>query len=158
MKVIPLTQGKEALVDDEDYESLSRFKWFYADGYAVRNIPHPDDSTRQTRERMHRKIMGLAFKDPTQADHRSVNKLDNRRNNLRLCDFFGNAQNKLKRSDNTSGFKGVYFRKDTGKWKAQIAVDGGAQKSLGQFDTPELAHEFYCLAADMLHGDFARHA
>jgi len=56
---------------------------------------------------------------------------------------------------NTSGFKGVSYRKTRRKWIATIQKDG-KQHFLGHFNTPELAHMAYCKAAAELHGEFAR--
>jgi len=61
-----------------------------------------------------------------------------------------------RRSDNTSGFKGVTRSKGGGKpWQAQILFDS-KYKYLGRFDTPEEAHAAYCEAAATHHKDFAR--
>jgi hypothetical protein len=154
MKRIPLTQGKFALVDDEDYEALACFKWYLQnDGYAARNEKQ-EDGTRRT-VLMHRVIAGAKPGDGMHVDHRDVDKLNNRRGNLRSCLRAENLKNYPRRADNTSGFKGVTRR--GGKWLARIGFEGHYMR-LGIFETPELAHEFYCLAADMLHGEFARHA
>jgi hypothetical protein len=154
MKRIPLTQGKFALVDDEDYEALARFKWYLQnDGYAARNEKQEDETRRTVL--MHRVIAGAKPGDGMQVDHRDVDKLNNRRGNLRSCLRAENLKNYPRRADNTSGFKGVTRRGD--KWLARIGFEGRYMR-LGVFETPELAHEFYCLAADMLHGEFARHA
>jgi hypothetical protein len=155
MKRIPLTQGKFALVDDADYEALSRFKWYLQnDGYAARNVMTP---TGRGTELMHRRIAGAKHGDDVEVDHRDVDKLNNCRGNLRSCARAENLRNYPKRIDNTSGFKGVTLRRETGKWRARIGFRN-RYINLGTFDTAELAHEFYCLAADMLHGEFARHA
>ena len=156
MKRIPLTQGKFALVDEDDYERLACSKWYLQnDGYAARNEKQ-EDGTRRT-VLMHRVIVGAKPGDGLHVDHRDVDKLNNRRANLRSCIRAENLRNFKRRTDNTSGCKGVSFRRDSGKWRARINVND-REINLGSFDTRELAHEFYCLAADMLHGEFARHA
>jgi len=156
MKRIPLTKGRFALVDDDDYERLSCFKWYLQnDGYAARNQKQ-EDGTRRT-VLMHRVIAGAKPGDGMHVDHRDVDKLNNQKGNLRSCLRAENLRNYPRRVDNVSGFKGVQLRKDTGKWRARIGYEG-RYLTLGTFETAELAHEFYCLAADMLHGEFARHA
>ena len=152
MKTIPLTQDKEVIVDDEDYARFSVFKWHFHKGYAVRNVKI-DGTRRHTY--MHREIAGLPHGDKRQADHRDMNKLNCTRLNIRVATDAQNKQNIGKRVTNTSGFKGV--SKNRSKWRATIR-NGAAPIYLGTFETPELAHEVYCLAADMLHGEFARHA
>jgi hypothetical protein len=140
-------KGQEILVDDEDFEWLSGFSWCKSHEYAVRSYP---------KEFMHRMIFGLKPGDKRMVDHVNGNGMDNRRENLRLCDHAGNGHNTGRRSTNTSGFKGVTWDKARRRWKAHIRHD--AKKiNLGRFDCPKEAHEVYCLAADMLHGEFANH-
>lgn len=108
--------------------------------YAQTNIIRPDG--RKTMERMHKMIQ------PTWAyiDHRNGNGLDNRRENLRECGQSKNSGNTMLRKTNTSGYKGVSYEKDTGKWLAQIRI-GGKKTRLGSFLTPEQAGLVYDAAA-----------
>jgi hypothetical protein len=156
LKEIPLTRGLVALVDDEDYEYLSQFKWS-ADkkGYAVRRIQHPARPDKQATLRMHRVILGLDFDDPRMGDHDDGNKANNRRYNLRIATSSQNQQNKGANRNNTSGYKGVSFEKRKQRWVANIKVQG-KKKYLGSFKTPELAHSAYCAAAIQMHGEYAR--
>jgi hypothetical protein len=96
-------------------------------------------------------------KDPgfLQIDHINGNRLDNRISNLRAATSSQNGRNRKVNSNNTSGFKGVYYHKKARKWTAQIKSHGRSHY-LGYFDTPELAHMAYGKAAAELHGDFAR--
>lgn len=156
MKTIPLTKGAIAVVDDEDYSRLSIFKWYLnSRGYAVTTIRSPDGSRHD--QGMHRAVMGLGKGDAQEVDHRNVDKLDNRRSNLRVCERGENTRNIHTHRDNECGLKGVWQDKRRGTWHASIMVER-KKRYLGRFLTPELAHEFYCLAADMLHGEFARYA
>jgi hypothetical protein len=93
---------------------------------------------------------------PKIAEHEDGDGLNNRIRNIRDSTQAQNVRNTKKKTNNKSGFKGVCFRKDIQKWGASIQTDG-KQKHLGYFETPEDAHEFYCLAADMLHGEFSNH-
>jgi hypothetical protein len=150
-----IIKGVRVLVDDEDIPKVSDFKWqIHPRGYVLRAVKGAHG--RGTSQSMHREILGLALNDPRQVDHVNGDRADNRKVNLRICDASENARNRRKSSANTSGFKGVYFKIQKQKYVAQIEVHG-RKKHLGYFKTPELAHEFYCLAADMLHGEFANH-
>jgi hypothetical protein len=86
-------------------------------------------------------------------DHINGDVADNRFFNLRLATESQNCCNRKKRSDNTSGFKGVYPMGK--KWAAQIRANRKT-KHLGVFETPELAHQAYINQANALHGEFAR--
>ena len=156
MKEIPLTQGKIAIVDDQDYlkvlaagswhATLRNERW-----YAERKTRLSNGSKTQG---LHRFIMGLDFGDPRQVDHKDrVNTLDNRRSNLRMT-FSQNQQNVGKRSHNTSGFKGVSWWGRTQKCRVSISVHGKTHH-LGLFPTPELSAKAYDEAAVKLHGEFA---
>ena len=88
-------------------------------------------------------------------DHINSIGLDNRIENLRLADRFGNAKNLKIGKRNKSGLKGAYWNKKTQKWMAQIVADS-RRMHLGSFITKEEAHEAYCKAAKDLHGEFCR--
>jgi hypothetical protein len=90
-----------------------------------------------------------------EADHENLNKADNRFSNLREATKSQNATNRTKRSDNTSGFKGVSYQKQIKKWVAQATLDG-THYHFGCFDTPEEAHARVCEELPKLHGEFSR--
>ena len=75
-------------------------------------------------------------------DHINRSKTDNRIKNLRLVTTSQNQQNSGRRSDNTSGFKGVSLHKKSGKWTARIKIEN-KYKHLGLFETKEKAYETY---------------
>jgi len=85
------------------------------------------------------------------------NRLNTRIENLREATLsqVNCYKNKKKLRTNTSVFKGVYFNKQAGKYKASI-VKKKKSYHLGYFDTPQEAHKAYCKAAKKLHGEFAR--
>ena len=87
---------------------------------------------------------------PSEIDHKNQIKDDNRIDNLRETLHFENSQNRPKRKDNKSGFRGVYWDKTHSKWKASIQLKG-KRKSLGSFDCPVAASEAYQKAAAELH-------
>lgn len=155
MKEIPLSQGKVALVDDEDFEKVNQFRWYAhkhrGHWYARRYIQSTGSS-----EPMHRLVMGLEYGDPLQVDHKNRKEtLDNRRENLRVT-LDQNSQNRGKSITNTSGFKGVSWYKTRGKnkWGASICVNN-KKKFLGLSFTPELAAQKYDAAAIKYHKEFA---
>jgi hypothetical protein len=148
IRFIPLTQGKFAIVDAEDYEHLSKYKWYavYAGGkfYAYRSVKYRAVS-------MHRQIMG----EPKGkvVDHRDGNSLNNRRSNLRICTF---AQNQLNRrsTGGVSRYKGVWFKKGHNKWKAQIGFNG-KKIHIGYFKDEIDAAKAYDKKAKEFFGEFA---
>ena len=89
-------------------------------------------------------------------DHINGDGLDNRIANLRECTPSQNMYNMRLRANNTSGFKGVYPTKKSGRFAAQIKRNG-KNKYLGTFDSAQEAHTAYCEAADELHGEFANY-
>ncbi|MEX3628107.1 MAG: HNH endonuclease [Burkholderia sp.] len=153
MAYIPLTGGKFALVDDEDFQRLSVHRWLTdKTGYAFR-FDRSGASARKIF--MHRDVLGLT--DPAVlTDHANGNKADNRKANLRECTKGQNNVNKGRQRNNTMGFKGVCWSPRLRKWYSYIRVPG-ARRFLGTYATPHEAHEVYCLAADLIHGEFANH-
>lgn len=119
IRKIKLTQGKFALVDEQDFEWLNQWKWFVVkDGnthYASRHI-YKDG--KRTTSRMHREIINPP-KDLL-IDHINRSGLDNRRNNLRIVTTFQNQWNR-KPAKNLSGHEGV--RWDKGKWRIDMRVN-----------------------------------
>jgi hypothetical protein len=153
MKLIHLTQGLVAIVDDEDFERISKFKWHAS---ASRNgrfdAAHKSNDVRRS-ILMHRLI--LYAPHGKEVDHINGDTLDNRRNNLRLAARDQNGQNRKIPRNNTSGFKGVIFDKQDRCWKARIRFRG-KQYHLGYFDTPEAAGQQYDRAARLFFRQFAR--
>lgn len=126
MKLIPLTQGKFAMVDDEDYEELMKHKWHWGrKAGAHRNIPN--GKNRQTKILMHvviAKRMGMELKEGEMVDHHDRDKLNNQRCNLRPATNQQNAYNSKIRKDNRTGYKGVCWDKKVGKYRVDIRVNG----------------------------------
>lgn len=90
-----------------------------------------------------------------QIDHIDGDKLNNRWANLRLATPSQNLANTGKPRHNTSGFKGVSWSKNKNKWRAYISIENKT-KHLGYFEELESAHVAYDLAANAIHGEFAR--
>ena len=158
-RLIPLSRGLYTIVWESDYLWLMQWKWcaefnplagcFYAGRTAK------DANGKKTHIFMHRLILGLSMGDPREGDHvYHKNSLDNRRSNLRITDQYGQSQNKGKRVNNTSGYKGVSWDDKRSMWIAQI-VAHGQWYFLGAFSAREAAYAAYCAAAIRLHGEFA---
>ena len=158
MKLVELSRGAVALIDDEDHEYVSRYSWWLSTtGYAFRTIWFGRDKTPKHKNvAMHRELFGLT--DPTTlVDHINGNKLDNRRSNLRVSTKSTNGSNRGRTRLNKSGYKGVV--KHPGKqrkgWIAQITY-GGKNHYLGYHSTPELAACAYNERAKVVFGEYAQ--
>ncbi|HUX18998.1 MAG TPA: AP2 domain-containing protein [Acidithiobacillus sp.] len=154
---ISLTQGQVALIDDEDFELVSKYTW-YAHWNPKTKSFYARTNTRKVDGKwpilqMHRLIMNA--QPGEEVDHIHHSTLDNRKSELRLCTGSQNQHNRGLQTNNTSGYKGLCWFKQRQKWQANIMLNG-KKKHLGYFTTPELAHEAYCKAAHELHGSFAR--
>lgn len=154
MKTIQLTRGATTYVDDEDFEMLNAFKWHCTNsGYASRSVYNSKTRTME-RVYMHRTILGVT--DPKQqVDHLSGDRLDNRRQNLRLATSSQNQANSPKKGNKSSRFKGVTWNATGKRWMAVIIVDG-KNKYLGTFRIEEAAALKYNEAALEYFGEFAR--
>ena len=92
-------------------------------------------------------------------DHKNGDKMDNRFANLREATYLQNFWNRGKRSDNTSGYKGVSYNRKLKKYGARVTVKKNGvteHNHIGVFDTAEEAYEAYKKAALEAFGEFAR--
>lgn len=145
MKEIKLTQGKVALVDDEDYEELNKYKWY---ANKIRNTYYAMRHMSKNHKKiilMHREVMDLSNK--MFVDHIDGNGLNNCKSNLRAVT---NRQNLQKQNiKKSSKYVGVYLDKRTNKWKATIRINK-KQTYLGCFNSELEAHEEYLKALDSM--------
>lgn len=152
MREIPVTRGWVTLVDDEDFDALSRHKWYaMKTGHVCRrdySVPGRPIIL------MHRVIMGVTDPD-VEVDHKFGSPLNNQRYNLRICTHRLNTRNGSMRKNNTSGFKGVVFNKRRGKWMARIKLNY-ITIHLGYFTDPNLAALAYNEASLKYHGEFGK--
>ena len=157
-----MAKNKYALVDDDDYERLSKFYWKVgtikkgAYKYAVRHIYK--NKTSQVIF-MHRDVLGMASlklsDDKLQVDHINHNGFDNRKSNLRKCTNSQNMANTKIRSNNKSGYKGVKNNShNPNKWEVALRFNK-TNFYIGLFDDKIEAAIAYNKKAKELWGEFA---
>jgi hypothetical protein len=152
-KRIPLTQGQVALVDAEDFEWLSKFKWH---AHKRGRTWYARRAASGKTEFMHRTILAHHGYDliTGEVDHISGDGLDNRKSNLQVISHAENIQKARIQVNNRSGYRGVSWNKRDHIWHAFISVDK-TRKYLGSFKTKEAAALAYDKAAKMYYGKFA---
>ena len=152
---IPLTQGKTALIDVEDYELVSQYKWHTKEDddrlYALHTINLSNG--RVTGISMHRLILNA--KNGEKVDHINGNGLNNRRCNLRIVTDSQNSMNRRKYKNSTSKYKGVSWYKRYNKWLSCIESNK-KNLTLGYFLKEEDAARAYDKKAKELFGEYAR--
>lgn len=147
---IPLTKGKFAVVDEEDYKWLSKHSWYCTEsGYAARDTRNAD-RTEGRIIYMHK----LICPSVNQTDHINRDPLDNRKANLRPATGSLNTANRGIQSNNTSGYKGVSWAKGSNKWSVDIWLNR-KKYYLGLFDDKDEAARVYNFWALDIHGEFA---
>lgn len=151
MKRLPLTKGKFALIDEEDYERVKQWKWsLHSGGYAQRG---GSVNGKKKLFYLHRFILNAAV--GSEIDHINGNKLDNRKANLRLCNHSQNLWNTRKSKQNKSGYKGVSWDKRNRRFLVRIR-NGKDNLYLGSFKDVIEAARTWNEAAKRYHGEFAR--
>jgi hypothetical protein len=161
MKTVSLTRGQSCLVDDEDFEYLSQFKWYALETsrkgtfYAARRVSNGKGRSREKRKSvlMHKELLGTP--DGIGTDHRDGNKLNNQKENLRLASSSQNKANTPAYRCNSRGLKGVYTYHNTGKFLSALRVNKKLN-ILGVFTTMEEAARAYDVAAVENFGEFAK--
>lgn len=145
---LPMNNGQSVVIDADDLALVSGYKWrvyefgrglWYAQSYRSGKTLY-----------MHRMLM--AAEPGQKVDHRDGDGLNNRRANLRIASHGQNMANtRLIRSNNKTGFKGITYRAETGRWIGQIAGT-----YLGTFGSAEDAARAYDAAAIEMFGEFAQ--
>jgi len=155
VKEIILSKNKGvALVDDDDFNELSQYKWRLhktKDGhcYAKTHIKSDNTKSGYTSIDIHRVI--FKPKQNKDIDHINGNGLDNQKINLRLCNPSQNGGNRRKNKKKTSSrFKGVYWHASRNKWDACIC-----RTHIGSFDDEISAALAYNKKAKKIFGKFA---
>ena len=155
MKEIQLTQGKVALVDDEDYDYLMKWKWHavkYSNNfYAARTQKICEG--KKTAILMHRVIINNK-NTKMHTDHINGNGLDNRKINLRICTHSQNLMNRGASINNKIRYKGVSYIEKINKFRVQIMVNK-KNTTIGYYINPIDAARAYNEAAIKFHQEFA---
>ena len=154
-KEIKLTRGMVAVVDDDDYDWLSKWSWcahkHKGKYYAERGIRERGTCFQKT-IRMNREI--LSAPDCFQVDHIDGDSLNNQKHNLRVCTDSQNKFNRGVSKRNKSGYKGVHWNAQRKKWCASIQENKN-KFVLGFFEESVDAAKAYDEAAKKHHGRFA---
>lgn len=143
-KLIPLTQGKFALVDADVYEYLMQWKWHYDKGYAAVNVYMGGGRKHPMRKRL--SMHGVVNQTPAGFDTEHINRdrLDNRRANLRTVTHRENLYNNPPRPANISGIPGITFHKPNGKWRVKLgSTHIGIYESLDEAIAARMQAELY---------------
>lgn len=155
--------NKICMVDDEDYATLSIYKWSLNNGkYATRQISRKGKMSgdnkhtcKQHKVLMHRIITNTLGCKDIEVDHIDGNPLNNKRNNLRVCTHSQNMKNiKPYTKRKSSLYKGVTYNKASNKWMASIHSNCD-RIYLGLYVTEKMAAVAYNNAARLYHGEFA---
>lgn len=149
--IIPLTKGKAALIDEEDYSKLARYHWICHCGYA--RASEYDPKTRRSKT-VHMSHLILPCPPGLEVDHINRDKLDNRKANLRLVTRSQNCANRGNFKNSKSKYKGVRWNKKMGLWEAAIRKDG-VITTIGAFKDEIAAASAYNEYARKMWGEYA---
>jgi hypothetical protein len=150
-RLIPLSQGKFALVDAEDYERLIKYNWqaCYKRATGLWSVKRVRRGESGPLIRMAREIMGSPI--GMEVIHKNYDGLDCRKANLQIVSSSEKAQHQSKAKNKTSRYKGVSWNKQRQKWSGRITKDGN-RYHLGYFDNEEDAAQSYDEKALELYG------
>lgn len=157
IREIQLTKGETAIVDADDYDRVSIYRWHVSRNsrihYARRSGVDPKTG-KKTTQYLHRFI--LDYHGQSQIDHIDNDGLNCRKYNLRVATVSQNQMNRYSRNkNNTSGYKGISWHAGAGRWRARVHING-RRKHIGFFGSPEAAAKAYDTVIKEMHGDFAR--
>lgn len=147
------------LIDDEDFDKIKHIKWRIEQSKCQPYVKfRTTDKNRKTMAFiMHRIIMNiehLSWKEVI-VDHINGNTLDNRKYNLRLANHNTNQYNTKKSIKNTTGYRGVDWRKQEKKYRVRVSYNG-KRITIGWFHDIREAAKAYNEAAIKYHGEFAK--
>ena len=158
MGEIELTRGLVTIVDSDLLEWLNQWSWRAVKNDSTNYVVRWDyTNSNRCQMQMHRVIMEYSGFDVSgnEVDHKDGNGLDNRRQNLRIATHAQNMQNRKINTNNTSGYKGVWWNNRAAKWQAQITVNA-RRIHLGLFIDQIEAALAYDTAARFHFEEFAR--
>ena len=153
-------KGYKVLIDDEDYDKVAKYNWSIdiqnrREGlkYVTHSIWQGSDKGYVT-IKLHRLIMGCSIGDGMIVDHINHNTLDNRKCNLRVCKLGQNSMNRKTSKNSTTGYKGVWKRRDSGRYRVMLR-NKGKRFNGGHYDSLEEAARAYDRLALKIFGEFA---
>lgn len=152
MKEISIKNIK-ILIDDDDFERLSKFKWSLGGGRTKDKNRYPCVSINGRTNYIHRMVLGLKKGDKRFIDHIDRNTYNNQKSNLRIVSRSQNRCNSDREKSNKSGYKGIHWRPQNKKWYVQIAENGKVHY-LGLYEDLNEAIRIYNEASLKYHGKF----
>jgi hypothetical protein len=148
MRAFQLKSGQTVLVDDEDFDRVSNYRWHVAsDGYVGRTYRA---NGKINTEYLHQIVLPGCAK----VDHQNGQKLDNQKRNLRPVTDGQNQANTLKwAGPRSSHFRGVHWNKQVKKW--QVRFGKNPRRHIGLFEDEKAAARAYDAARVERYGEFA---
>lgn len=155
MTEIELTRGFVAIIDECDFEYISKYRW-YVKTNSTTDILY---AMRSPGILMHRVILehhGISV-DGLEVDHIDGNGLNNILSNLRVATHSQNMMNSKLHCNNSSGYKGIRYEnssRSARRWVAQVNIDGKHKRKC--FYRIEDAVEWRNKMALDVYGEYAR--
>lgn len=120
ISIIITERGEEIIIDSSDLEKCKQYKW------STDSNGYPRTNTKNLREYLfiHQLISNSYTNNKIIVDHKNLDKLDNRKENLRICSASQNNMNKKIQMNNTSGIRGISWHKIHNKWQSSISING----------------------------------
>lgn len=138
------------IVDDEDYELMSRFKWSWSPSPRRGSLGFVSAVTTPAKMILGKHIAEQGL----EIDHMDGDVLNNQRDNLRPCTRQENQRNSRSKNGSSSRYKGVSWNKQSKNWQA--CINDPRQIYLGKFDDEVDAARAYNVAAREHFGKFAK--
>lgn len=141
--------GCTLIVDDEDVDLLPHKTWIKSP-----NVYAASRGGKKLHRVVMERVLGRKLLPTETIDHQNLNKLDNRRSNLRLANTHQNTCNRGQSSLSKMPYKGIAYDKTGHCWRARVTVRGKTVYSK-PYQNPLDAHFHYCLLAFEYHGEFS---
>jgi hypothetical protein len=155
LRRIPLTRGKYAIVDPEDFERLNKYKWYAS---TCKNTYYASRTKMVGRKKSEIKMHREVIKPPAGmvVDHKNHNGLDNRKANLRPATHQQNIFNRryVSKKSSSSKYKGVSWTPHVKMWRVRVWLNYKS-KNIGYFKDEIVAAKAYDEAVKKYHGEFA---